>query len=234
MSTNVARPIVPTPVTRFPWQRAESSPEPAVRPLITGDADAYPRHEGTRDLVLPSVLAERAGVAQREGYDRGFTEGELAGRQAARLQVDVYLSRLATTIEELSSLRSAMLRQSEHDIVRLAMAIAERIVRREVHANRQVLLTMARAAAQKLGDHGVITVLMNAEDLRVVTEGRATPDDSPIRLAADPAIQPGGCLVQSAFGTIDISLDAQIRELERELLGGDTNVDSSGGTGAAG
>jgi len=235
MSTEVDRPIAAAPLTRFPWQGIDSSADRAVRPLITGDADAYPRHEGTRDLVLPSVLAERVGVAQREGYDRGFAEGELAGHQAARGQIDAHLSRLASTIDQLATLRSAMLRQSERDIVRLAIAIAERILRQEVRVNRQALATMARAAAQKLGDHSVVTVQLNADDLRALTEGGGgTTDDSPVRLVADPAIPAGGCVVHSTFGTIDISLDAQIREIERDLLGGETSFDPSGGTGVAG
>jgi flagellar assembly protein FliH len=222
MSTDTVRPAVAAVLAHFPWQRAAPAPgqAPVVRPLITGDPDASVHHQGARDLVLPSVLAERTGVAQREGYDRGFAEGEQAGREAARLRTDAHFTRLTATIDELASLRSAMLRTAEQDIVRLAIAISERIVRREIRVNRQALSAMARAAAQKLGDNCLVTIHMNPDDLLAATEGRDTTlDAGPVRLTADVTIPPGGCLVQSAFGTIDLSVNAQIGEIERELLG---------------
>jgi flagellar biosynthesis/type III secretory pathway protein FliH len=36
-------------------------------------------------------------------------------------------------------------------------------------------------------------------------------------LAADPAITPGGCRVETAFGEIDQRIETQIRRIEEEL-----------------
>jgi flagellar biosynthesis/type III secretory pathway protein FliH len=41
-------------------------------------------------------------------------------------------------------------------------------------------------------------------------------------------VQLGACLLQSSFGTIDVGMDAQIRELVRELLGTDAEFDAAG------
>jgi flagellar assembly protein FliH len=181
------------------------------------------------------VLAERASVAEREGYDSGFSEGVMAGRDAARRLTDAHHARLAATIDELGSLRSAMLHRSEMDIVRLALAIAERIVRREIRVNRPVLLTMAQAAARKLGGNGLVTIQMHPDDLLAATHGRGVaPEDGPLRLTAETTVPLGGCLVQSAFGTIDVGMDAQMREIVRELLGSDAEFDLAGDPGADG
>jgi flagellar assembly protein FliH len=221
---------------QFPWQTAPALRRPPiVRPLLADDADASVHQHGARDLVLPALVTERAGAAEREGYDCGFSEGVLAGREIARQLTEAHLSRLNVTITELSSLRTAMLQRSETDIVRLAIAIAERIVRREIRVNRPVLLTMAQAAARKLGDHGLVTIQMHPDDLLAVTGSRdAAPQDGPVRLSPDAAVPLGGCLVQSAFGTINLGMDAQMREIVRDLLGEDAECDLAGDAGAAG
>ncbi len=196
-----------------------------VRPLLTDDGDTSAR---ARDFILPSVVAERANAAEREGYDSGFSEGVVAGRDAARQVTDAHLSRLSQTIEELSSLRTAMFHRSENDIVRLAIAMAERIVRREIRVNRSVLLTMAQAAARKLGDKCMVAVQMHPDDLQAITGSRAASEDGPLRLTPDSSVPLGACFVQSSFGTIDVGMDAQIRELVRELLGTDAEFDAAG------
>ena len=203
-------------------------PGPAITPLLT-DPEAASRGPATRDLELPSVIAQRVAAAEREGYDRGYLEGGLAGEAEARQYAAGMLARLTATIDEVSALRTGLLAQTEQDIVRLAIAIAERIVRREVRADPQLLVSVARAAAKQLGDKAIATIRLQPDDYaKAVAQHESTPESGPIRLAADLSLPPGGCVVQSTFGQIDVSFETQIREVLRELLG-----DEAGTTNAA-
>jgi len=238
MSTSVVLPSSAPAVTRFAWKPAVSPAAVAVRPFLNTDPDSASRRQATHDLVLPSLIAQRAAAAEHEGYDRGFKEGEHAGQESARLRAEAKLARLSATIDEIAALRTGMLKKSEQDVARLAVAIADRMLHREIGADRQLLITMARAAARQLGEQGVTRILMNPEDLLAVTALRGSaPDNGPIRCEADANVPPGGCLVQSSFGSIDVSLEAQIREVIRGLLGDDTAAvknDDAGETGARG
>jgi flagellar assembly protein FliH len=223
MSTSVILPPSAPAVTRFAWKAAAAS-------------------SAAVDLVLPSLIAQRAAAAERDGYDRGFKEGEHAGQEAARLRAEAKLTRLSATIDEIAALRTGMLKKSEQDVARLAVAIADRILHREIGLDRELLVTMARAAARQLGEQGVVRILMNPEDfLAISAQGGSAPENGPIRCEADANVPPGGCLVQSSFGTIDVSLETQIREVIRGLLGDDAaavqpagNHDDAGETGARG
>ncbi len=236
MSTRGARHQAAVAVTRFAWQPSASPPSPStVRPLMTADPGGSAQRQRTHDLILPSVIAQRAASAEREGYDRGFAAGEQAGHEASRVRGDATLARLAATIEGVASLRTAMLHRSEQDLVRLAIAIAERILRREVRANRHLLVNMATAAARKLGESCVISILLHPDDYSAVASARAPgSNDGPIRLVADAGILPGGCQVQSGSGTIDVGVDAQIRELLRGFFGEDADQGGPSGSGEAG
>jgi flagellar assembly protein FliH len=236
MSTSAAeRHPESTILTRVSWRPPASADGPdAVRPFFAAEPGPHASSD-TRELVLPSVIAQRAAAAEREGYERGFREGERAGQDAAHVRADAALARLAATIDEVASLRSLMFHRSEQDIVRLAIAIAERVLRRETRANPQLIETMARAAARKFGGHSGVTILMNPDDLAALAASRAaSPDDGPIRLKADAAIPSGGCLVQSSLGTIDVSLDSQLGELLDSLLADDAGDADPGAAGDRG
>jgi flagellar assembly protein FliH len=224
-------------VSRVAWQALDLPiAESAVRPLLLSDPVDSLRHQETRDVSWPSVIAQRAAVVEQQATERGFAEGERAGQAAARMRAEAMRTRLTATIDEIATLRAGMLRASEQDVVRLAIAIAERIVRREIDTDRTLLLTMARAAARKLGDHSVVTISMHPDDLLAVTSRRnAASDDGPIRLEASAGLMPGACIVQSSLGTIDVGLGSQIREILRGLLGDgpeqtpNANADEAGG-----
>jgi flagellar biosynthesis/type III secretory pathway protein FliH len=45
-----------------------------------------------------------------------------------------------------------------------------------------------------------------------------------VSVVSDPAVTRGGCLVESPFGFVDASIDAQFHELARALLDGEAPV----------
>lgn len=104
-------------------------------------------------------------------------------------------------------------------MVELALAIARRIVRREVALDSELTVAMARVALERLGDSTSVTIRLNPDDYET-TAGRreALLPGSHVTVVPDTAVSRGGCLVQSDFGYVDASIDAQFQELARALL----------------
>lgn len=186
--------------------------------VATTVAEASPRHE-----------APDADVAfiERDAFAKGFAQGERAGAEAAATRAETVLRRLAQTIEELQRLRGDILQKSEREVVRLAVAIAKRVVHREVSLDPELLTAMARVALDRLGESASATIRLHPEDFAATTAGRhgGPHDAGPIRVVADPTVRRGGCHVHSDFGLIDVSPDAQIAELATALLGDDATAD---------
>jgi flagellar biosynthesis/type III secretory pathway protein FliH len=125
---------------------------------------------------------------------------------------------VSRTIDELASLRREIVRRTERQTVQLVLALAERVVQREVTLDRTLLMGMARSALDRLGDYGTATIRLHPEDLKVIGQAGESAEGVPVRVLPDPAIARGGCLVESDFGLMDASPDAQFRELARALL----------------
>lgn len=173
-----------------------------------------------REPALTQTIGDRIAAAERDAYARGTAEAERAATDAAAARVTQTLERLGASIEEVAALRLAVLQRGERDLVQLALAMAERIVRRSIDVDRSVLLTMARAAIERLGTTTAATIHLNPIDYDAIR--LAHPEalsGGGVEVLTDPQVARGGCLVKSAAGVIDAGIDTQLRELGRALLG---------------
>jgi flagellar assembly protein FliH len=208
---------------RFHWQR-QSIAAPIVTPFLRREDAAPPVPEvapAMRDLPSPS--AERVQAIEREAFAKGFEAGEREGESAAAVRTDATIQRLMTTIDEIASLRTGLMRRAERELVRLALSMAERVIRREIAIDRELLVVMARVAIDRLGEHAVATIHLHPADCEAALGQRESDQPMGVELVADATLPRGGCVVRSAFGTIDASIDSQMRELSRALLGDETD-----------
>lgn len=203
-----ARPLPDAPVEKFRWESVGGQ-------LRGGQARQAP--PPPPDPAQDPAVQARVAAIERDAFAKGYAQGERAGLEAAATRADGMLRRLGQTVEELAALRGEIIRRTERQTVQLVLAIAERIVQRELTIDRSLLVGMARAALDRLGEHGSATIRLHPDDFDAIGAG-ALSTDAPVRVAADPLVTRGGCLVQSDFGFMDVSPDAQFRELVRTLL----------------
>jgi flagellar biosynthesis/type III secretory pathway protein FliH len=168
----------------------------------------------------PADTAEELTAVQRDAFAKGYAQGERAGDAAAGQRNEGMVRRLVATIEEIASLRAGMMRTTERELVRLAVSMAERIVRREVEVDAELLSAMARVAIDRLGENVAATIHLNPVDYEAMMAARqGAAFGGAVQVVADALVGRGGCLVKSAFGVVDAGIDTQIREMSHALLG---------------
>ena len=140
-----------------------------------------------------------------------------AARVAGELR-DELTRRLAANVAELHGVRKQMRLQMEEDLVRLAVVVARRVVRRELTVDPEALLGIARAAIEQM-------------DAREVHQLRVAPAESglmkkmmgelglpaKINVIADAGLECGSLVFETARGTVDASVDVQLAEIDRGL-----------------
>ena len=194
----------------FDW--GSSAPEESPRVYIgVPQAAVEPTDE--------AASVQRLATLERDAFATGYAQGERSGAEAAARRGEAMLRRLTQTIEELSALRTDTIRRTEEQVVQLAMAIARRMVGRELAADRGLLVAMARVALDRLGDTSAATIRLHPEDFAALAPAGGVAPDSSVSIVADPVVARGGCLVQSEFGLMDAGLDSQFDELAGTLLG---------------
>lgn len=218
MSSRARRVADTSHVEPFRWSRSQGvSAAGPVEPLFSPEAPlAAPSPQPAADLAGEQA---RLAALEREAFAKGYEQGERAGAEAGAKRAEAMLRRLAETIQELAEVRRSMVRQTERQMVQLALAIARRVVRREVSIDSDLTLTMARVALDRLGDSTAVTIRLNPDDFEATCRQReALFAGSHVTVTPDGSVSRGGCLVESDFGYVDVSVDAQFQELARALL----------------
>src|SRR5262249_50298598 len=115
---------------------------------------------------------------------------------------------------------------AEPELVKLAMAIAERIVHTEVAENKHVIVENVRSALTRLVNREVVTLRLNPTDLETIRQYRdsilAASDVEHLRIVEDQRVDRGGVVVETEAGTIDAKIATQLREAKRALLTDDS------------
>jgi flagellar assembly protein FliH len=222
----------PAGATLFSADRRDSDaarvPEMPAATLVPEPA-APPPPPPSAPVPEPADLAQqhstRLAELERDAFAKGFAQGERAGAEAAAERGEAMLRRLTQTIEELTMLRSQMIHATERQMVQLALAVARRIVHREVSLDQDLLIAMARVALERLGESARVTVRLHPEEFEATAAARAAEwTGTSVDVVADARVGRGGCRVESEFGMIDAGVDAQIQELARALLGEETGA----------
>jgi flagellar assembly protein FliH len=163
---------------------------------------------------------------------RAWSEAELAGRAAglaaAQHDIDARVRSLESVTRALENALIALSRplaqadEIVHEqIVRLAMAIARQIIRRELKTEPSQIIGIVRETVALLpaSTRGVKVVLHPA-DAELVREKLAAPrEDQAWAIAEDPMLARGDCRVLSEFAHIDARVESRLAAAIVALLG---------------
>ncbi len=154
---------------------------------------------------------------ETEAYIRGFNKGEKAGFEAAGDKIASVQAMLTGAMEELGRLQQRVRHDIEKEVVELALAVAERIVRQELGANRGAIADVVREALKKVEHQQEVVVRVNPADKQFLDPSRLPATDpagqaSPIRfrIEGDDAISRGGCFIETESGDIDARIETQL------------------------
>ena len=161
-------------------------------------------------------LAEHRVCQARE---EGRAEGEAQAKARAEEEVRSTIERLAAAIAEIDQYRGQLLRQTETDAVRLSIAIARRVLRRELTVDPGAIEGLVRAALERLQSQESCKVRMHPEfipALRDCVERMGM--ESRVEIIPDAAQEPGAAVFEMSRGCLNASIDSQLKEIERGLV----------------
>jgi flagellar assembly protein FliH len=198
-----------------PFLRTADSAQPASR---------FPAHASTQALLeahtaeLQQVRAAAEGeaaealAAQQQRFAHELAEALGQQREALDQQ---WSERIAEAVASFERARAAYFKDAEGAVVRLALAIARRILYRESHLDPLLLRGAVRVALERAQD-GAGCVLEVATGQQAHWE-RWLRDESAHRIEVRTVdeVDPGHCRLLIGSSTADLSVDSQLAEIER-------------------
>ena len=215
------------------WERASfeelayTTSESAYRGSIAERDSAASGYESIRatereaEAILLSAR-EMAQQIEREAHREGRTNGQQEAMGEMRRRLEPLDALLREACRQVASAREAIITNAEGELIDLAIAVAERVLRSELGARREAAVPIVRAVLEAAGSRKVMAIRINPGDYELLMEyrGELLSSLESVRLISDSAISSGGCVAEVETGLIDARLESQLQEVAR-LLGRD-------------
>jgi flagellar assembly protein FliH len=214
MSSKVLSGDAALPATPLQWEPVTSLPG-----IDPAEAVSFAAAGSARPAFAQSFSAELEGEVQRRAAqerEAGFREGLAEGARKSKAELEPLFAQLARTIDEVSGLKSQIRAEAEGELVTLAVAIARKIIHREVTIDPDALLGLVKAALGKLDARELHRVRMNPQDVETLRRHMDQIGGAgAVELHADYALPRGAAIFETSRGVLDASVETQLAEIER-------------------
>lgn len=157
---------------------------------------------------------------ESEAFEKGRREGEAAGSRKALEQFSAAIQGFAQSTVAVAGYKTQLRREAERELVALALAVARKILRRELSVDPHIVLAVVKACLEELESAEVYRLRLNPQDVEPVGAWFRQQRRGSIELIPDASLGRGGALLESSRGQLDARLETQLLEIERGLADG--------------
>ena len=196
------------PVAKKPsWSAPRPAPVPAIEPSRPSAMPAAPRVSAPPPPVIISAPEPEPEPQAASADPELLRELEQLREAFARQTAD------------LVELRRNVLAESEPELVRLALAIAERAVGRALKADKQLVVQWAREGIEALAAEEPVVVAVSPDLATLVPKRAWTTLGAELKIEAE--LPRWSCEVRSKDGRISVGMSSRLRAVGEVLGVGD-------------
>ncbi len=188
------------------------------------------------DLEEERLAQERAEQEKEPPHDcsqlqqDAHAAGRIQGRTEGQGPADAEIQRALGMVAQVEQLRIQSAKQSESDIVELALAMARKVIHREASLDPDIVVAQVREIISSIAEKGLIRVLVHPGDVEYLLTFRQSfvgADGTPVQLSIEPdeTIQPGGCIIESSQYFINATIEKQLEAIWQEMIASDAEID---------
>ena len=192
------------------------------------EAGAPGESSGSADANSPPAAAESPAVdpakpeidleaIQRAAFQEGYAEGERAGLEAALEQYRGSIASFGRTVQDLAALKQNLRAEAEKELLELSLAIARRVVRRELSLDPTTVLALVRTCFEEYQRAEVHCVKVSPADFEAVSAYFEENPAQNLKIRADSAVSAGGAVFETSQGQLDARVETQLGEIEYGL-----------------
>lgn len=149
-------------------------------------------------------------------FKEGLAVGEATAAQKAGELAAPVLTNFGAIAQQLLAARKHARQETEEPMVRLAIAIARRILHREIATDPAAVLGLVRSGIERLNLRETYRLRLALGDAQIAIDNRSDLGlPAAIEIISDPTLPPGSAIFETARGELDVSAYTQLDEIER-------------------
>lgn len=200
-----------------------------AQPFQFGDmGQAYLQKVRTEAAAIVKQARDEAAKVKAQAAEDGKKAAIAAAEATLKTRIDQQLQTLIptlqTAVQQIQQSRQAWQRHWEQHSLKLALGIAERVIRRQVAQNPDITLDLVKEGLELAIGHERITVRLNPADHaalgdRVLKMTQHLARLGQVQVVSDPHVSSGGCQIDTEFGNVDQRIETQLNRIAQELGG---------------
>jgi len=204
------------------WNGWENVEDAVPRSVTTPSRDAT---AGTIEPRMSAELEARIAEEKRRAYESGREQGRQEGHKAEHeaqsgSQAAIQQQRMqqaAELLESFTQARDRYFNTVEHEVVKLALAVAARILRREAQMDPLLLTGAVRVALGQLSQSTQVRLRVPSAEFDLWGEAIAHVPNLAVKptVIAGEGMRLGDCVIETELGSVDLGIRAQLGEIER-------------------
>ena len=204
---------------------AGAPPIPAWEVWDTQEETAFDQTGAAPRTAAPKATDKNHPEEEMRSFEAGRERGRQEGRQTEResqaaaqaAAEDRHKRQIAGLIAQFAEEQDRFLRAVEQEVVKLALAVAARILRREAQMDPLLLTGAVRVALGQLGGSCEVKLRVPAAEMDLWKETVALLPNLAIKpvVVAGEGMRVGECQIESKLGTVDLGIRSQLAEIER-------------------
>ena len=178
----------------------EEKPPVVVEPEVSAEPEFVVEERAERTAAM--VLAAREEAA---------AETRLLCEMEASAQVEVERERVRHAAHEFARDRARFFAAAETQVVKLALAVARRVLEHEIAADPGYLTAIVRAALARVQDGSTSTLRVAAGELGAWQD--VFTENESVAVVGDERVPAGECLLETSVGRVELGLAPQMQEI---------------------
>ena len=176
----------------------------------------------TPEALRARAVAEAAEI-RRQAHEEGRRAGYQEGLARARAEAEEIRNRARSVLREAEETRRRLLDELAPALRDLAVAIAEKIVARQLDLQPDCVAAVAQEALAALRDREHVVVYAHPSQVPHLQKARPAlqalcAENAAVRIIGDEEVKPGGVLVETEQGLVDATVDVRWREVLKALV----------------
>ena len=197
-------PLTSLPISEFQYRQMVPT---ASATFATMEEEPKDGEQGAQEDELETKLADVRQTAIAE------TEERLRREYEQRSQAEA--AKVARALEDFQQKRKEYFTKVEAEVVQLALAIAGKILHREAQVDPLLVSAIVQIALDQLNEGAAVSVRVRPEEGPRWRAKFAAQSRVRVAVVEDAKLESGDCILDSHLGSVNFSLDVQLKEVER-------------------
>jgi flagellar assembly protein FliH len=208
---------------QFQLLQEEGNPNPSFQmawPQLSAKrfSPQFDQHLKEIEAKVLQQAKERILGLEKEGYEKGFAQGEKHGLELGQKRIETMIHQLNHLLTEIERQRVDLYKNYEKEMVQLVLSIAKKVLHHEVSIQEDIVAFAVREAFQYVVEQKKVVVHLNPVDYQYLLSHQdrlpfAVEEMRGIKMIEDPAITRGGSLLETSFGDVDATIENQFDQI---------------------